>query len=406
MIDPETADDMRRFRDSFSGAQKWIYFDVAGRGLISRETRAAIDRHLDSRQYEGGDKAAMFAAVETARERFATLVNAAPDEIAFVKNVSDGLNAVAAALDWRAGDNVVLCGEVEHPSNIYVWYNLRDRYGIEVRSLPSRAGFIDPEMVMAAVDERTRIVTTASVTFAPGFRTDVETIGRFCQARGIFFLVDGAQSAGILNTDLGSLPIDGFATATQKGLLGLYGMGFLFVRRAWADRLRPVYLSRFGIDLGNAHEATAGGRDFRLMPGARRFDVGNYNYVACVAAAASIAQLLELGIPAIERHVLTLSHRLARGLLDLDLPVQGGPPSGHLAHILTLGFGLQDRHDATDDPMLRELHEVLVASEVKCSIRRGTLRFSLHAYNNESDVERMLEMLAAWRRSARWRVAR
>lgn len=385
-----------RLRDSFSGAEKWIYLDVAGRGLISREVRAAIDRHLDARQYDGGDKAAMFDVVEVTRRRFAELVNAAPDEIAFVKNVSDGINTVAAAFDWRRGDNVVLCGEVEHPSNIYTWYNLRDRHGVEVRSLPSRGGAIDPTSVLAAIDERTRIVTTASVTFAPGFRTDVETIGRFCQERGVFFLVDAAQSAGILHTDLGILPIDGLAVATQKGLLGLYGMGFLFVRSGWAERLVPAYLSRFGVDLGGAHEAAMGGGDFRLMRGARRFDVGNYNYIACVAAAASIGQLLEIGTPAIERHVLTASHRLARGLLELGLPVYGGQPGAHLAHIVTIGAGLDAQHDATDDPMLRDLYEFLIAGRVKLSIRRGMLRLSLHAYNNEDDVTRTLGLVKAW----------
>jgi len=386
-----------QFRDRFPGAKKWIYFDVAGRGLLSEEVRLAIERHLDGRQFDGGNKAAMFETVEEARRRFATLVNVATDEIAFVKNVSDGINAVATAFDWRRGDNVILCGEVEHPSNIYTWYNLRDRLGVEVRSLPSPGGVIDPDLVAAAVDERTRIVTAASVTFAPGFRTDVETIGRFCRQKGVFFLVDGAQSVGILHTDLNSLPIDGLAVATQKGLLGLYGMGFLFVRRSWAERLSPAYLSRFGVDLGDAHEATAGGHEFRLMPGAHRFDVGNYNYIGCAAATVSLGQLLDIGTPAIEQQVVENSHRLARGLLELELPVYGGEPTARLAHIVTVGADLDKQHDATDNPMLRNLYDFLVANRVKLSIRRGMLRFSLHLYNDESDVARTLTLIKAWR---------
>jgi cysteine desulfurase/selenocysteine lyase len=133
------------------------------------------------------------------------------------------------------------------------------------------------------------------------------------------------------------------------------------------------------------------------MRGARRFDVGNYNYIACVAAAASIGQLLEIGTPAIERHVLALSHRLARGLIALGLPVYGGQPGAHLAHIVTIGAGLDAQHDATDDPMLRELYAFLVAGRVKLSIRRGMLRLSLHAYNNEDDVARTLSLVEAWR---------
>lgn len=397
-LDADCSTQMADFRRRFPGAEKWIYFDVAGRGLIARETRAAIDHFLDAREYDGGDKQAMFDAVETARQRFAKAVNATPDEVAFTRNVSDGLNAVAAAFDWRPGDNVVLCGEVEHPSNIYVWYNLRDRCGIEIQMVSSRDGLIDPDLVTAAIDSHTRIVTTASVTFAPGFRTNLQTIGNFCRERDVFFLVDAAQSVGILYTDVATVPVDGLAVATQKGLLGLYGMGFLFVRKAWAERLRPAYLSRFGVDLGDAHEAAIGGPDYRLMAGARRFDVGNFNYIGCIAAAASIGQLLDIGIPAIERHVVALSHRLAEGLLSLGLPVQGGSPGPHLAHIVTVGSALQDQHDATDDPMMQELYRALTTRQVKCSIRRGMVRLSLHAYNDASDVERVLDLVRTWRR--------
>ena len=71
-------------------------------------------------------------------------------------------------------------------------------------------------------------------------------------------------------------------------------MGFLYCRQSWAERLNPVYLARFGVDLGATHEAARGGDDFRLMPDARRFDLGNYNFAAaagrrCVAGASSTA---------------------------------------------------------------------------------------------------------------------
>ena len=392
-----TARLIRALRSSFPGAERWTYFDVAARGLLSRQTRAAIDRHLDARLHDGGDKAAMFAAVELARGRFAALVGAAADDIAFTRNVSDGINSIAAAIDWRPGDNVVLCAEVEHPANIFPWYGVRDRHGVALRRVPGRGGHIDPAALLAATDARTRLVTASTVSFAPGFRTDVDAIGRRCRERGIFFLVDAAQSAGILHLDLATTAIDALSVATQKGLLGVYGMGFLFVRRAWADRLQPAYRSRFGVDLGHAHEAASGAGPHRLMAGARRFDVGNYNYIGCVAAAAALQQVLEIGPAAVERHVLALSHALAHGLLELGLPVFGGAPGAHLAHIVTLGSGLADQHDATDDAMLRALYDTLLANRVKLSIRRGMLRFSAHVYNNNEDVARTLAIVRRWR---------
>ncbi|MFT5446329.1 MAG: cysteine desulfurase/selenocysteine lyase [Gammaproteobacteria bacterium] len=82
-----------------------------------------------------------------------------------------------------------------------------------------------------AIDERTRMVTLSSVPFTPGRVTDLAPIGAACRERGVFLLVDAVQSVGILETDVEALGIDAFAVSTQKGLLGLYGMGFLLSAR-------------------------------------------------------------------------------------------------------------------------------------------------------------------------------
>jgi cysteine desulfurase/selenocysteine lyase len=271
------------------------------------------------------DKPAMFATVERARQRFAGLINAQASEIAITKNVSEGLNIIGAALPWRAGDNVVLCRELEHPNNIFPWANLKRRLGIEIRDVRARDGRLAAEDVIVAIDGRTRLVTLCEVSFSPGLRADIKTIGKVTRARDIFLLVDGAQSVGIVHTDVEDAGIDGLAVSTQKGLLGLYGMGFLYCRQSWAERLSPVYLARFGVDLGATHEAARGGDDFCLMPDARRFDLGNYNFPAAAGVEASLALLERIGTRAIEAHVSRLARRLASGLDQLGFRIAGTP---------------------------------------------------------------------------------
>jgi cysteine desulfurase/selenocysteine lyase len=378
-------------RRSFPGAERWVYMNVAARGLISKETRAAVDRHLDERMMDGGDKAAMFQIVESARRRYARLINAADDEVAMTKNISDGLNMVAAALPWRAGDNAIFAPALEHANNFYPWLNLRQRLGVEVRAIPAAGGHAPVEAMIRAMDARTRVVAVSTVTFSPGFRTDVETLGRACRERGVLLLADGAQSVGILHTDVKKTPVDALVTSTQKGLLAFYGMGFLYCRKEWAERLTPAYLARFGVDLGGLDEASSAGERYRLMPGARRFDLGNYNFLGAVAADASLGQLLEIGTPAIEGHVTRLARRLADGLLQLGLPVQGGPSGPHLAGIVSVGR-IGSGHDASEDPEMEALHRHLADNGVKLSVRRGMLRFSLHLYNDDADVGRVLDL--------------
>jgi cysteine desulfurase/selenocysteine lyase len=381
-------------RANYPALERWTYMDLAGRGVLSKSVRAAIDAQLDERMLNGGDKEKFFALIERARGRFAQLINAEPDEIAYTKNISDGLNMIAAGLRYAPGDNVIVCPELEHPNNVYPWLNLRGQ-GLEVRTVKPRAGHIPVDEIIACMDARTRVVTASTVTFAPGFRTDIDTLGRACRERGVLFLVDGAQSVGVLHTEVKTSHIDALAVSTQKGLLGLYGMGFLYCRREWAEQMQPAYLARFGVDLGEAHEASLGTEQFKLMPATRRFDLGNYNYVGAVAVDAAMGEILGHGTPAVERYVTQLGHALAQGFLDIGLPVSGGKPGPHLAHIVTVGT-MGDSHYGSNDEKFNRLYAWLGENRVKLSIRRGVLRFSLHLYNNMDDVARVLELTHAF----------
>jgi cysteine desulfurase/selenocysteine lyase len=372
-----------------------VYLDTCARGLLPLAARDAVGRLMDDRVAGRVDKEALFATVERARERFAALVGAAADEVAITKNVSEGIAIIAGAVPWRAGDNVVVCLDLEHPNNVYPWLNLQQRLGVEVRAVVPREGHIPADAVVEAIDARTRLVSLSTVSFSPGFRTDVATVGRACRERDVLLLADGVQSVGILDTDVEALGIDAMAVSTQKGLLGLYGFGFLYCRQAWAERLQPAALARFGVDLGQAHEAAMGSGQYRLMPGARRFDLGNYNYAGAAAAAESLGVIAAIGTESIEAHVTRLSHRLAGGLFESGLPVAGGAPGPHLASIVSVGE-IGGGHDTTDDPRIGALYRHLAEHGVALTIRRGMLRMALHLYNTDGDVARVLELARDW----------
>jgi cysteine desulfurase/selenocysteine lyase len=380
-------------RALFPGYGHGTYLDTCARGLLPAPSRAALEEHLDALAIGSIDKAALFAATEATRASFARLVRCAPDEVAFTKNVSDGLNMIAASLDWRAGDNAVVCLDLEHPNNVYPWLNQRARHGIEVRAVAPVDGHVDAARIIAAIDARTRLVTLPTVTFSPGFITDIARVARVCRERGVLLLADAVQSVGVLDTDVAALGVDALAVSTQKGLCGLYGMGFLYCRREVAERLTPAYLARFGVNVGGgAHEATLGTSNYELMPGARRFDLGNYNYPGVLVAGASLRILEAVGTTAIETHVRGLATRLIDGLLEADLPVAGGAAGAHTGSIVCVGRIGAGGHDSTDDPEMAALSQRLTARGVVHTIRRGMLRFGLHLYNTEADVEQVLEV--------------
>ena len=383
-------------RDLFPGASGQVYLDVSARGLMPEPVSAAVDRHIHTRMHHGGDKDELRAEVERARHAFADLVNSSVNEIAITKNVSEGLNLFAASLPWEAGDNVLVCPELEHPNNIYLWFNLARSKGIEVRTIPADEGRMPVAAMGDALDERTRVVTMPSISFAPGFLTDVKSLALAAKQVGALTLVDAAQSIGAIDTDVRDLGIDALAVATQKCLFSLYGFGFLYVRREVAESLVPIHVARYGIDLGDAHETAFTEDELKYQPGALRFDLGNYNYLGATAAATALDLLAGWGMKTLEAHVCGLASELATGLLELGLPVAGGSPGSHLAHIVSVGESGGGRHYSADDPAMNSLYDHLVAAGIKLSIRSGVLRLSIGVYNQSVDIEHVIKAARSW----------
>jgi len=385
-------------RAFFPGASEQPYFDISANSLMAEPVRAAIERHLGGRTSGRGDKTEMVATVNRARSSFGALIGAAADEVAITKNVSDGLNLFGASLPWQAGDNVVLCPALEHPNNIYLWYSLVRTHGIEVRPVAPEDGHIPVEAMAAAMDERTRLVTIPSITFAPGFVTDMKAIAAAARGVGALTLVDAAQSVGAHRTDVDDLGVDALAVAAQKALLSVYGFGFLYVRREVAETLTPVHVARFGIEL-DAHETAYSDDELRFRAGALRFDVGNYNYLGAAATDAALDLLGAWGVERIEKHVRSLAADLVDRLLDLDLPVVGGRPGPHLAHIVSVGESGGGRHYTADDPAMNSLYDHLTAAGIRLAIRTGMLRFSIGVYNDQADIDRVADAAQAWCRT-------
>ena len=147
-----------------------------------------------------GEKDRLREEVDETRIAFASMIGADADEVAITKNVSEGLNLFAASLPWQAGDNIVFCPELEHPNNIYLWYNLERLHGAEVRAIPPMDGHMPIEGMIAAMDDRTRVVTFPTISFAPGFITDAAPLIKASRLVGASKLADAAQSIGAMAT--------------------------------------------------------------------------------------------------------------------------------------------------------------------------------------------------------------
>ena len=377
-----------RFREGFLALRELTYLSICDKVILHDDVRASIDLFLDRLAMASATRKDHEVLVQSAKAKFASLMNVPAETIAAIRNVSDGINSFAWAMPWREGDNLVITADAEHPNNVYPWLRLKGR-GVELRIVAAKAdGQLDPAAMLDAVDRRTRLIAGASVTFAPSHRTDIWRLGEACRRRDVFLLVDGVQSAGILRHDLSAEPVDGFVTSTSKGLLGLYGFGFLYASPKWIDRLEPAYLSRPAVVQQTDDHSTIGAFDYELQPDSRRFEVGSFNLAGAYGADASLDLLLRLGAAEIEARVLGLASMLHQELTAAGIPpaVPGAGPAQ--SHILTLGALDAGGHGFSSDPRIERLSGHLAAHSVVHTIRRGQLRFALHAYNHEADVER------------------
>ena len=387
----------RSARSLYPAAARRPYLNVAVRSLLARPVREVCDWYLDGAMEGGPDKEVLFDTVERGRARFARWIGADPDEIAWTRNVTDGMNLFLTALDWRDGDEVVYCPDLEHPANVLPWRNLALRQGVKLKAVPADGGRLPSVRMAEAVGPRTRVIAAATVSYSPGFVADLVPLKEARDAYGARLVVDAAQSAGVLRTDVDRMGADVLAVATQKSLSAFYGTGFLYCRRGVAEALKPAALGRHGV-IFNASETALPDAGIPYAPGARRFDLGNYNYLGAVAADRALAMLALFGTAAIEERSLGLARRLADGLAELDLPLTGGAPGPWLSHIVTVGKLGRQGERTVKDPALADLWARLKAADVVMSVRRAVLRLSCFIHNDEADIDRVLEVVREWRR--------
>ena len=375
--------DWQAVRAQFPITQEYIFFDLANKCALPRFSTRVIQEYAAKQERNSGDKEEWFRTIEEARGRFAQLVNANPTEIALLKNTSEGLNVAANGIPFKAGENVVV-NLSEHPNNIYCWLNLQRR-GVEVRWAPTRNGEVTVEALAATVDERTRALAIALVTYAPGNRNDVKALAAFCRERGIYTVVDAVQAVGTLNVDVADLGVDMLATSGHKALFVPHGVGLFYCRRERLDDIAPFYVARSGMVRPVAVEHDAAYYELALAPSAARYEIGNNNYLGITVLNESLKFLLDLGMARIERRMLELSGYLTERLLAAGFEALSPREAHRRSAIVCVRVA---------DPA--RVHAWLLARKVISTCRRDSLRLSLGIYNTEGEIDAFTDLLKAY----------
>lgn len=318
------------------------------------------------------------------RENIGQLINApSSDDIALVKNTSEALSMVAYGLSWTPGDNIVIA-EQEFPSNRIVWQSLQAQ-GVRVKFVDlyqnMHAGNTPEDNLLAAIDEKTRLLSVSSVQYGDGLRMDLKKLGEFCRQQQVLFCVDAIQSIGALAFDVQDIQADFVMADGHKWLMSPEGLGLFYCR---AELRKTMKLSQYGWrmteDLFNFESLV-----WSEARSARKFECGSPNMLGIHALNSSIMLIMERKIEFIEKMVVNNSKYIIKKITAIPaISLKSNTDNDKLSGIISF------RHENISSEVL--YHE-LMAHNVICAMRHGNVRFSPHYYTSTEIIDGAIEIL-------------
>jgi selenocysteine lyase/cysteine desulfurase len=374
---------MRNYRHDFSDFSPVVYLDCAYQGPFPRVAVERLRQAIELKVHPDRLKPLeYFRLPQRVRTRLARLTGADPEEIAITNSTTQGIGIVAAGLALGEGDEVVVASS-NFPANLFTWIHLR-RKGVTVKVVPVVGGEVVLDQVAAALTLRTRVLALDWVDYATGYKIDLASFGSLVHAQGGIFVLDATQGVGALELNLHETPVDVAACAAYKWLLGPYGTGFAYVQRDLWDKLDLPVVNWYSVVGAEDFDSLPHG-DFSLVHDARVFDVGETgNFINLHGLEASLEFVEDVTIKTVTDHCLRLIRRLAEGLRAQGYSLPAAALPGHESAIL--GFR------ASTCEATAKLHQALLANRIAVSMRQGTIRVSPYLYNDDADIDRLLEI--------------
>jgi cysteine desulfurase/selenocysteine lyase len=367
-------------RALFPVTKRAIYFNHAAISPPPISTIRAIEAQLKDVHESGSVNFRDWLEVkEQARRLLASFLGARPEQVAFMRNTSDGLSTVANGIDWRPGDNIVTFSR-EFPSNIYPWLRIRDAFGVELRMCEEREGRIDPAELESLIDDHTRLVAISHVQYASGFRTDLERLGRVARQHDALLVVDVIQALGVIPTNVEAELIDVAAGAGHKWLLSPEGVGYLYLSDRARERIQPTLVGWISVPDPDDYLNFEQGWNRGTLP----WETGTGPASLLHGFKASLELLSQLGVQKIANYLEELTDHLCERL-QANYEVVSSRLPGEKSQIVCI------RHREGLSAMA--LYSRLMAQNIVTAPRGDRLRIAPHCYNTPNEVDDFIKAL-------------
>ena len=366
------------YRNLFAFDPSITYFNHAATGMLPARSAEAMTNYIQQLKLHGEPPINdLLQSYDNFRNQAAKLLNVAGNEIAFIKNTTDGLEIALHSIDWQPGDNMVV-QEDAFPASLYLaaycFPNVEKRY------VPLDNGADFYTRLENKIDEHTRAVVVDHVHFLSGYRLDLLQLGRVIQGNNILLIVDGIQALGAVKVDLKETPVDFFAAGGMKWLQGPAGTGVLYIRPEIMDKLVPFKIGWFSAEYENLSSL------YPVRPlkkDAGRFQPANENYIGLTGLTESLAILNELGAENIENKIMNLTAWAQQQLKDRGCEIFTPLEKSLRAGIVSFKSPRVNS---------KKLYELLEHEKIICSLREGWVRIAIHFYNCKQEIEKVLNL--------------
>jgi selenocysteine lyase/cysteine desulfurase len=368
-------------RSLFPAANNYTYLNSAAVSPMPSTAKDAVISQLTDVSNHGSEHYTDWIATKNrARYLLGLMLNVRPEQIAFMRNTSDGFASVAAGIDWAEGDNIVSFAG-EFPANFYPWRRVRDEFGVELRLAPEHDGRIDLDEFCSLIDSNTKLVAISAIQFASGFQADLARIAEAAHTVDALFAVDIIQALGARGFDLPGLGVDIASSASHKWLCAPEGCGFLYLSDEARNRVKPTLTGWISVETPWDFED----REQPWKTDTLAWESGTGCSSLFYGLEQSLKLLNDTGLANIESYLNGLTDHLCELLAGKDYDILSSRYPGEKSAIVCV----KHRGGIHCNEIAKELQ----AANIIVSPRNDRLRIAPHFYNNTEDIERLVEHL-------------
>jgi kynureninase len=384
----EFKDPLLIWRDEFPILADTTYMISHSLGPMPRRAVAALQEFTNTwatrgiRAWEEG----WWAMPITCGDLIGSIIGAPKGRVVMHQNVSICQSIVTSCFDWNGPRNKLVTDGLNFPSNDYIYHGL-SRQGAEIVSVASPDGMTVPlEDILAAIDDRTQLVSISHVAFRSSYLQDLAAITARAHEVGAYIIADLYQSAGIVPLDVTALNVDFATGGSVKWLLGGPGAGYLYVREDLDAKLQPAATGW----AAHAHPFEFVNGHIDYAPDIRRFLNGTPNVPAMYSARSGYEIVNEIGVAAIREKSQRQTQRLIALADEAGLTVRSPRDPALRGGTIIL-----------DVPNGREVTAELLRRKILVDFRPGAgIRVAPHFYTTDDEIAHTIQELVSVVRGA------